>query len=141
MVKQINVVGAALIEDGKVLVTRRNDDRVLGNLWEFPGGKINNGETPQQALKRELMEEFNDQIEVGEKVADMSSHRYDFGTVNLTVYFARFVSHHFDLVAHDKVVWVKQNELNNFNWADADKLAAETIQKTNLTQVNFNGIN
>lgn len=49
MKKQINVVGAVLLEADKILATKRNDDRILGTLWEFPGGKIEPGETPEQA--------------------------------------------------------------------------------------------
>lgn len=141
MKKQINVVGAALIENGKVLATKRNDDRVLGTLWEFPGGKIEPGETPEQALKRELTEEFNDEIIVGERVTGMSSHEYNFGTVNLIVYYAKFLTHHFDLVAHSKVEWLNQTELGQLSWAEADQEAVKVVSKSDLTQVKFNGSN
>lgn len=137
MKKQINVVGAAFVENGKILATKRNDDRVLGTLWEFPGGKIEPGETPQQALKRELSEEFNDQILVGDQVAETSSHEYDFGVVNLTVYYAKFETHHFDLIAHSKVTWMTQAELSNVSWADADQAAVTAIQKVDLSKVTF----
>lgn len=141
MEKQINVVGAALIENGKVLATKRNDDRVLGTLWEFPGGKIESGETPEQALKRELTEEFNDEIIVGERVTETSSHEYDFGTVNLTVFYAKFLTHHFDLVAHSKVEWLNQVELGQLSWAEADQAAVKVVSKEDLTRVKFYGSN
>ena len=93
MTKQINVVGAAILnKDNQVLASKRDDNRILGTLWEFPGGKINPGESPQNALKRELFEEFNDEIKVGNKVGPTSTHCYDFGEVHLTVYFAKMVT-------------------------------------------------
>lgn len=137
MKKQINVVGAAFLENGKILATKRNDDRVLGTLWEFPGGKIEPGETPQQALKRELEEEFNDEIMVGPRVTAISSHEYDFGVVNLTVYYAQFRTHHFDLIAHSEVKWTTQAQLNDLQWADADQAAVAAITQANLSQVVF----
>ncbi|GAX00764.1 (deoxy)nucleoside triphosphate pyrophosphohydrolase [Secundilactobacillus silagei] len=141
MKKQINVVGAAFVENGKILATKRNDDRVLGTLWEFPGGKIEPHETPEQALQRELTEEFNDEIIVGPRVTETSSHEYDFGVVNLTVYYAKFLTHHFDLVAHSKVEWLNQDELGQLSWAEADQKAVKIVSKADLTQVKFNESN
>lgn len=140
MKKQITVVGAVLLEDGKVLATRRNDDRILGTLWEFPGGKVEAGETPQEALKRELEEEFDDEIVVGAKVAT-SSHEYDFGVVNLTGYYAKFITHNFDLIAHSKVEWLSQDQLKTLKWAEADQKIAQTVQDADLSRVKFDGIN
>ena len=135
--KNIYVLGAALIEDGKLLVTKRNSDRILGDLWEFPGGKIEQGELPQESLKRELKEEFNDEIIVGDKVTETASYEYEFGTVHLTVYYAKFLSKNFDLIAHSKVKWIDPAEALDLNWAPADIPAAQAISKVNLREVRF----
>lgn len=135
--KNIYVVGAALIEDGKLLVTKRNSDRILGDLWEFPGGKIEQGELPQESLKRELKEEFNDEIIVGDKVTETASYEYEFGTVHLTVYYAKFLSKNFDLIAHSKVKWIDLAEALDLNWAPADIPVAQAISKVNLREVRF----
>ncbi|WP_442760894.1 (deoxy)nucleoside triphosphate pyrophosphohydrolase [Paucilactobacillus nenjiangensis] len=135
--KQIHVVGAALIENGKVLATKRNEDRILGSLWEFPGGKIEPGETPEQALKREIEEEFSDEITVGIKVGETSSITYDFGTVNLSIYLAKFNTHNFHLIAHSDIQWIQKDDLEKMNWADADKLAVEALKKIDFTKVDF----
>ena len=135
--KNIYVVGAALIEDGKLLVTKRNSDRILGDLWEFPGGKIEQGELPQESLKRELKEEFNDEIIVGDKVTETASYKYEFGTVHLTVYYAKFLSKNFDLIAHSKVKWIDPAEALDLNWAPADIPAAQAISEVNLREVRF----
>ncbi|WP_346846289.1 NUDIX domain-containing protein [uncultured Rothia sp.] len=66
MKKQINVVGAVLLQNGKILCAQRSEHMSLPLLWEFPGGKIEAGETPQEALKRELEEELTIEAEVGE---------------------------------------------------------------------------
>jgi len=140
MRKQINVVGAVLLEDGKILATKRNDDRILGTLWEFPGGKIEAGETPQQALIREMREEFDDDIVVSDKVKT-SSYEYDFGVVNLTAYYAKFLTHNFDLIAHSKVEWLTQAQLATLQWAGADNGIVEALKTADLAKVNFNGAN
>ena len=111
MSKQIQVVGAAILNDqNQILATQRADARVLGQQWEFPGGKIKAGETPEQALTRELEEEFSVQAQVGPAVGPTFKHEYDFGTVNLTVYYVRLASEDLRLMAHGKVVWCEQTQ-------------------------------
>ncbi|MGP5612760.1 (deoxy)nucleoside triphosphate pyrophosphohydrolase [Corynebacterium variabile] len=77
MAKRINVVGAVLTQGTKVLAAQRGEDMSLAGMWEFPGGKMEQGETPQEALRRELQEELLCTAEIGEKVTT-TEHDYDF---------------------------------------------------------------
>jgi 8-oxo-dGTP diphosphatase len=136
MKKEINVVGAAIINDqNQVLATERGDDRTLGTQWEFPGGKVQDGETPQQALKREIQEEFSDQAVVGAAVGPAIDHHYDFGIVHLTVYYVRLLTNNLRLVAHGKAFWCDQAQLTKLNWAAADQEIARIIEATDLTKL------
>lgn len=136
MSKQIQVVGAAILNDqNQILATQRADARVLGQQWEFPGGKIKAGETPEQALARELEEEFSVQAQVGPAVGPTFKHEYDFWTVNLTVYYVRLASEDLRLMAHGKVVWCEQTQLGKLDWAATDRQIAELIEQEDLTQL------
>ncbi|KRM02459.1 NUDIX domain-containing protein [Limosilactobacillus gastricus] len=136
--KRIKVVGAAIIDDaGHVLISKRKAERVLGSLWEFPGGKIETGETPQAALKREMQEEFQDQIVVGPQVGTTAVHQYDFGEIHLSVYFAKLLTHHFNLLEHSKVEWVEQSELLKRDWPAADGEIVKELAQIDLSEVSF----
>ena len=76
--RQINVVGAVILDEGRVMCAQRGPDGSLPGMWEFPGGKIEPGESPQEALKREILEELGCNIVVGDLI-NTASHRYDFG--------------------------------------------------------------
>lgn len=134
--KLIKVVGAALVSGDKILTTKRNSDRILGDLWEFPGGKIEPNETPQAALKRELEEEFDDEIIVGDHIAT-ASYEYDFGIVELSVYFAKLVTKNFELIAHSEVKWRTVDEFDEITWAPADVPIVEAMKKIKIEDVKF----
>ncbi|WP_088810418.1 MULTISPECIES: (deoxy)nucleoside triphosphate pyrophosphohydrolase [Listeria] len=127
MKKKINVVGAAIIKENKVLCARRKKDKSLGGLWEFPGGKIEENELPRDALKREIMEEMNVDLEIGEEICS-STYSYDFGDVNLTVFYSKIISGEMKLNDHDKIVWLDRDELNLIDWAPADLEAVARIK-------------
>ncbi|WP_405100003.1 (deoxy)nucleoside triphosphate pyrophosphohydrolase [Oceanobacillus sp. FSL H7-0719] len=119
MMKNIYVVGAVIINDGKILCAQRGPNKSLPYKWEFPGGKIENDETPQEALQREIQEEMHCQIEIGEKV-EYTAYEYDFGIVHLTTYICKLNDGKPQLTEHVNIKWLEPNELESLDWAPAD---------------------
>jgi len=113
-------VTAAVIErEGRILLAQRKAGDTLGGKWEFPGGKLEPGETPQVCLKRELMEEFGVETEIGEFVCS-SKFEYKHLPVELLVYRARHLAGEFKLNDHDRIEWVKPEDLLNYDLSSAD---------------------
>lgn len=135
----IKVAGVAIIDQdkNKVLAGKRNADRLVGGMWEFPGGKIEKGETPQEAAKRELKEEFHDEVQIGPQLDETVSYEYDFGIVKLTVFFAKLLTNNFDLVAHSEVEWLSADEVQKLNWAPADAPLVKELARTNFRDIKF----
>lgn len=128
MKKQINVVGAVLLQNGKILCAQRSEHMSLPLLWEFPGGKIEAGETPQEALKRELEEELTIEAEVGEQV-ESTTFEYDFGIVILTTFYCALIAGEPTLTEHAEIRWLVPDKLSQLEWAPADIPAVEKIQR------------
>jgi 8-oxo-dGTP diphosphatase len=125
--KQIHVVGAVIVSKGKVLCVQRGPGGSLPGMWEFPGGKIEPGESPQDALKREIHEELRCDIAVGDEVTK-TRHEYDFGVVHLTTFYCALMSGEPQLVEHAELVWNEPRDLRNLNWAPADIPAIGLIE-------------
>lgn len=126
MAKQINVVGAVILRDGQVLCAQRGQASALGGMWEFPGGKIEAGETPREALEREIVEELHCQVEVGTEVTT-TTHEYDFGIVILTTFYCELVAGEPRLTEHADVLWLEPEKLGSLIWAPADVPAVNII--------------
>ena len=137
--KIIRVAAAAIIdqEKGLVLAGKRNADRLVGGYWEFPGGKIEKGETPQQTAKREVEEELNAEIIVGPQLGETVRYEYNFGIVELTVFFAKMTAHDFKLVAHSKIEWLPAAQVGELNWAPADAPLIAELAKTDVKKMEF----
>ena len=130
MKKEINVVGAIIFSDNKILCARRSEKMSLPLKWEFPGGKIERGETEKEALIREIKEEVKCDLIVGEKVTT-TSYEYDFGIVNLTTYKCKLNEMQPTLTEHKDIKWLKVEELKSIEWAPADVPAVNIITGEN----------
>jgi 8-oxo-dGTP diphosphatase len=128
MKKNIYVVGAVIIENGKILCAQRGPAKSLPLKWEFPGGKIEEGESPQEALRREIKEEMLCQIEIGEQVED-TVYEYDFGIVHLTTFTCKLVEGEPVLTEHVAIKWLLPEELKQVDWAPADIPAIEKLSE------------
>lgn len=126
MKRSIEVVGAIIVQDESVLVAQRGPGKALAGLWEFPGGKVEPGESPADALTREIIEELGCRIKVGERVTT-TTHEYEFGTIELATYYATLTSGTPVASEHDELRWVRFNDLQSLDWAPADLPAVEAI--------------
>ncbi|WEK54681.1 MAG: (deoxy)nucleoside triphosphate pyrophosphohydrolase [Candidatus Cohnella colombiensis] len=134
MKKNIYVVGAVIIQDGKILCAQRGANQSLALKWEFPGGKIEAGESPQEALQREIQEEMECQVEIGEQV-EHTSYEYDFGVVHLTTFYCELIYGTPVLNEHAAIKWLHPSELDSLDWAPADIPAIQSIMKQDYENV------
>ncbi|WP_342543711.1 (deoxy)nucleoside triphosphate pyrophosphohydrolase [Paenisporosarcina sp. FSL H8-0542] len=129
MKKHINVVAAVIHNDeNKILCALRSPVMALPNLWEFPGGKIEKGESHEIALVREIQEELGVHIVVGDKVED-TYFEYDTFTIQLTSYLAKITEGNLQPTEHAELKWLTINNLDELNWAPADIPAVEKLKK------------
>jgi len=113
-------VACAIIEqDRKVLATQRSESMSLPLKWEFPGGKIKDGESASACLKRELREELGIEISVGQPLAP-TTYRYRAFTVTLYPFRCRVAAGDITLHEHAALVWLPPAELHTLDWAEAD---------------------
>ena len=113
------VTAAVIIEDGLLFLARRAPGEKLAGMWELPGGKVEPGETAEECLKRELLEELDMQCRVGELVGTVV-HEYDHGEFELLAYRVERLSD-WSLSVHDRVEWIGSLEAANFSLLPADE--------------------
>lgn len=122
------VTAAIIIENGKILIARRPLHDALANKWEFPGGKIEYGETPEECLKRELMEEFGIKARIGEYFCN-SIYYYEQGEIELLAYFVQWEAGELTPFAHEAIKWVLPEELKEQDFAPADIPIVERLMR------------
>lgn len=124
--KQIEVVAAVIVDAGKVFATQRGYGEFKDG-WEFPGGKMEKGESPQQALLREIKEELDTEISVGELLDTIE---YDYPNFHLTMhcYLCTVKSGCLVLKEHEAAKWLSRESLDSVEWLPADKALIDKLR-------------
>ena len=117
---------AVLWHDGKVLIGPRARGDLFAGLWEFPGGKVEKGETPQECLEREILEELGVESTAGNEVCK-SVYEYEHGAFEIIAIKTTLKGSNFKLSSHDKIEFVKKERLLDFKLLPADIQIAEKI--------------
>ena len=124
--RTIRVVAAVLEKDGKYLITQRRSSAVLPLMWEFPGGRVEPGETDQQALKRELLHRLGVNIEVG-KLISFVSHPYEHYVVDLFLYECTLLTETLQPLAVNAFKWVASTEFDQYPFTPADEASMNKL--------------
>jgi 8-oxo-dGTP diphosphatase len=120
-------VAAAIIERNRcVLIGKRRAGRFAGK-WEFPGGKVEKGETPRECLRRELREELAVEARIGD-LFESVVHAYSHGTIELLTYRCEILSGKIALRDHSELRWVPLFDLDSYDFPEADKTAVEKLK-------------
>ena len=125
--KTIEVVAAIISKDDRIFATQRGYGE-WKDWWEFPGGKIEQGETPEEALKREIREELSAEISIDQFLCTVD---YDYPTFHLTMhcYLCSLQKESLRLNEHEAALWLTRDELNNVKWLPADLEIIEKIKE------------
>lgn len=116
--KEIKVVAAIIQKENKILATKRGYGEFI-NMWEFPGGKIELGETKEQALVREIKEELNIEISVDKFAIDIE-YQYPNFYLFMSCFMCSIKEGSIELLEHNDGRWITKEELNTLNWLPAD---------------------
>lgn len=127
----INVTCAIILFDNKILVTQRSEKMKLPLKWEFPGGKLEEDETEEDCIIREIREEINIEIEI---VGKLSNSIFDYGSfkVNLIPFVANYIKGEIKLLEHRSYKLLNKTELLDLDWAEADFPIVEELLKFDL---------
>lgn len=125
--KNIKVVAAVIRDKNRIFATQRGYGE-FKDQWEFPGGKIEEGESEEEALKREIMEELNTSIIVEKKIDTIE---YDYPSFHLTmsIFWCSFEEGELTLVEHEAALWLEKESLDSVSWLPADLIIIPKIKE------------
>ena len=128
----IKVAAAVIVSDGKILAAKRKNERLGGGFWEFPGGKLEPGETPQQACQREVAEELGDQCEVLERIEVSRHFTTPYGELEIDFFWTKLKTYNLKLVAASEYRWLTPEQLASVTWLKPSEPVLEVIKQTDL---------
>ena len=128
--KKLQVVAAIICKDNRIFATQRGYGEFRGQ-WEFPGGKVEPGETPEEALIREIKEELDIEISVGKYIHTVE---YDYPTFHLSMlcFICKILSGSLVLKEHEEARWLEKNNLYSVDWLPADLEIVSLLERENL---------
>ncbi len=128
----IKVAAAVIVSDGKILAAKRKNERLGGGFWEFPGGKLEPGETPKQACQREVAEELGDQCEVLERIEVSRHFTTPYGELEIDFFWTKLKTYNLKLVAASEYRWLIPEQLESVTWLKPSEPVLEVIKQTDL---------
>ena len=128
----IKVAAAVIVSDGKILAAKRKNERLGGGFWEFPGGKLEPGETPKQACQREVAEELGDQCEVLERIEVSRHFTTPYGELEIDFFWTKLKTYNLKLVAASEHRWLTPEQLASVTWLKPSEPVLEVIKQTDL---------
>ena len=130
----LEVVAGLIWKGERFLICQRPKDKARALLWEFVGGKVERGESREEALKRECKEELDVLVSVGEVFMEVT-HEYPDVTIRLTLFNAEIVEGEPKMIEHNDVKWITAEEISHFDFCPADQEILEKIKKVKKAQV------
>lgn len=128
-------IGVAVIvnQEGKILIDRRKSSGEMGGLWEFPGGKIELGETVEECIKREIKEELDLKIAVGDRLTTIT-HTYETFKVTLYVHYCQYLSGKPQPIECEEILWVDPSRLSEYQFPQANAKIINLLQLEGITK-------
>ena len=124
--KTIRVVAALVERNGRYLITQRRETAVLPMLWDFPGGRVETGETDEAALAREVAERLGARVDVGQLISFVN-HPYEKYAVDLYLYECRLLSDHLHCHAVNDYAWVSSEEMESYSFTPVDEASMSKL--------------